>query len=430
MDRRMFLKATAGLGAGATLGTGLAACGSDSGGSGSLTMSQYGSSSRLDLLEQVFGLYTEANPDRSIGLDAASVDNYIDRLATQVSGGNAPDIMAIFHGNIATFARQDALLTLDDYLGAGLDVSEFTEGIVDLGRIDGSVNALSYGDNAHGVIYDVDRLESLGMQLPEPGYTWEDLLTFSADISRAVDGDFYGTEDRSTQLDQGFKVWLLQRGKYAFTADGQLGFERSDLEDWITYWEMLREEGAAPPSDITAEAGTFESSALIRGYAINHQTYANALNSMQALTESRLALTTLPIDPDGQGSGHFLRGSNWVSVFSETGDPDTAVDFLNFIFNDPGAVGVLGAEFGAPPNRALRDELEYNDAEQNFVDYINLIADELADEAISLDQEFPIGYPDVNTAFGAATESVMFGDSSIDEAVDEFFETAERALES
>lgn len=430
MERRNFLRASAGLGLGVLLGTGLSACGSRGGSSGaSLTMSQYGSASRLDLLEQVFEAYTGAHPDRTVRLDAASVDNYIDRLATQVSGGNAPDVMGIFHNAIAQFARQNALLELDEHIGQTLDTSEFTEGLVDLGRIGGSVSALSFGDNAHGVIYDVGLLESIGMNVPEPGYTWEDLLSFSADVSRAVDGDFYGTEDRSSQLDQGFKVWLLQRGKYAFTPDGELGFDSTDLTDWIEYWVMLREEGAAPPADVTAEAGgTFDSSALIRGYAANHQTYANAMSSMQALTDSPLALTTLPIDPSGTGSGHFLRGSNWVGVFSRTEEPEAAVEFLDYMFNDPQAVEILGAELGAPPNRALRDTLDYGPAEQQFIDYVNLIADELGDEAITLDQEFPAAWNDVNTAFGTATDDVRFGRADVSEAVDQFFTTAEQAL--
>jgi len=434
MDRRKFLTLSA-----LTVGgiAAVSACGSGSGGGGGesaggeLRVAQFGSAHRMGLFEQVFEAYTAKNPDWSLTLDAASNDAYLDKLATQVSGGNAPAVMGLFHSAVAQFARQNALVELDEYLGNGLDTSKFTEGLVDLGRVDGTVQGLSFGDNAHGSMYDVDLLESLGMQLPEPGYTWEEFLTFSADITRAVGGDFYGTEDRSSQLDQIFKVWLLQRGKYAFTETGDLGFDKSDLTDWLELWQMLRDEGAAPPADITAEAGgTFDSSALIRGYAANHQTYANALASMQALTESRLQLTTIPVNPAGSGSGHFVRGSNWVGLYARAENIDAAVDFLDFAFNDLDGAGILGAELGAPPNREVRDSLEYTEAEQNFIDYINLISDELGDTAIPLAQEFPPSWSDINTEFSTAVEDFRFGRTSVSESVDRFFERAESAIQA
>ncbi|CAM3466153.1 ABC transporter substrate-binding protein [Occultella aeris] len=434
MNRRNFLSLGAITVGGAAAGT-LAACGTGAGGStadgGELRVAQYGSAHRMELFEQLFTAYSQKNPDWSLALDAASNDAYLDKLATQVSGGNAPAVMGLFHNAVAQFARQNALVELDPYLGDALDTSTFTDGIVELGRIDGQVRGLSYGDNAHGVMYDVDRLESLGLTLPEPGYTWEDFLTFSADITRAVDEDFYGTEDRSSQLDQVFKVWLLQRGKYAYTESGELGFNQTDLTDWLELWQMLRDEGAAPPADITAEAGgTFDSSALIRGYAANHLTYANALASMQALTPATLRLTTNPIDPGGQGSGHFIRGSNWVGVYSRTEHADAAVDFLDFVLNDPDGVAILGAELGAPPNRELRAELEYSEPEQDFIDYIDLVTDEIGESAIPLAQEFPPSWSDVNTAFTAAVEDHRFGRSTVEESVDRFFATAESAIQA
>lgn len=427
MDRRNFLRFSAALTGVGVGGLTVAGCGNGAGGAGSgsgtIRVAQYGSAHRMSLFEELFAAYSERQPDAAFTLDAASNDAYIDRLATQVSGGNAPAVMGLFHMAVPQFARQNALVELDPYIGDTLDITSFTDGLVDLGRINGSVQALSYGDNLHGSMYDVDLLESLGKTLPEPGYTWEEYLSFSADITRAVDGDFYGTEDRSDQLDQIFKVWLLQRGKYAYEESGALGFDQTDLADWLELWQMLRDEGAAPPAEITAEAGgTFDSSALIRGYAANHQTYANALASMQALTESTLQLTTIPIDPEGSGSGHFIRGSNWVGLYSQADNPEVAANFLDYAFNDPEGAAILGAEMGAPPNRDVRDSLDYTDPEQNFIDYVDLVTDELADPAITLAQEFPDSWPDLDHAFTEAVDSHRFGRSSVSETVDAFFE--------
>lgn len=434
MDRRTFLRTGAlglsGLAAGGVLtGCGRGSSSGDDTASGSLRMAMYGSNSRLALLEEVFDAYEAREGGQSIAMDPSSVESYIDKLATQVSGGNAPDVMGIFHHAVPQFARQNAFAPLGEYLGDIFRTDGFDDGTVELGTVDGEVYGLSFGDNAHGMIFDTTYLQAAGLDLPEPGYTWEDLLQIGRDMSTAMGDGTYGIEDRSSQFDQGWKVFLLQRGKYTFTPDRELGFDAADLTAWLEYWQLLRDEGAAPPADVSAQAdGTFADSPLINGFAGTHLTYANAMSSMQALTENELGLTTLPVDPDGTGPGHFIRGSNWVGIYARSGDVEGAVRFLDFAFNDEEGAGILKGELGAPPNRDIRAGLDFEESEQKFIDYIDMVADEFSDPGIELDVEFPPGYSDVTQAFTTAAESVQFGQADIDEAVDRFFAEAENAL--
>src|SRR5665647_2762838 len=129
MDRRNFIRMSLLATGGAALGVSLFGCapGATTGGKASLRMAQFGSESRMKLLKQAFAAYTARNPERSITIDPASNEVYIDKLATQVSGGNAPDLMGLYHNVVPRFARQNALLNLDDHIGKGLDISAFQD---------------------------------------------------------------------------------------------------------------------------------------------------------------------------------------------------------------------------------------------------------------------------------------------------------------
>lgn len=427
INRRNFMQLT-GVAVGGSL---LASCGSrGAGGGASLRVSQFGATPRMEVFEDLFELYAEENPDVEFTLQSASNDNYPDQLATQVSGGDAPEIMGLFHYLVPVYGRQGALADLESYFGDILDVSNFEEGTVERGRIDGAITGLSYGDNVVGAIYDADLLESLGLSLPDPGYTWDDYLTVGADISRGADGDLFGCQDACTNMDL-FTVWIMQRGKYIFTESGDLGFDRSDMTEWIDMWQIFRDEEAAPPASITSEAsGNFEDSALIRGYTASHLTNSNVMSSTQALTDARLELTTMPVDSAGGTTGHYIRGTNWLGLYEGGENLDVAVDFLNFVFNDPEGAGRMGAELGAPPNRDIRDDLDYGESDSKFIDYINFVTDDFSEPSPSLDQEIPPGWNEIQDSFTLSVEDHSFGRTSASEAVDEFFSAAESAIQS
>ncbi|RYE59463.1 MAG: extracellular solute-binding protein, partial [Hyphomicrobiales bacterium] len=81
-------------------------------------------------------------------------DDYWTRLATQVSGGNAPDILQMDYRYIVEYASRNAIAPLDDYLGGTLNLADFDEDQVAGGRVGGKLYGVSLGANSASMIYN------------------------------------------------------------------------------------------------------------------------------------------------------------------------------------------------------------------------------------------------------------------------------------
>lgn len=423
LNRRSFLRTTATVGTGLVL-FGAAGCGAGTGGDdGGLRMSVFGSETRQAKLRAVFDLYTAKNPDVAVELEAIANDSYLQKITTQVTGGDAPDVMAIYHSAVADFARRGVYLDLE---GAKLNTADMDQNAISSGVIDGKRVAVPLGDNAWGLIYDQEVVEGLGFKVPEPGYSWDDFAKLSNDIARKKSG-YFGTSDVSGNM-SAFQIWARQAGKELYGDDGKVAFGKTEATSWFEFWDSMRADGGAPPVDQTAEeSGGFGNTMLVKGRCANYGIFVNVLNSFQALTKSRLSVTSLAMGDPSQ-SGAYIRASNWATVWSKTENPDLSVGLVDFMFNDPEGAAVLGAEFGAPPNLKIRETVTYDETAQIFIDYVNNIKDNFAQPLPSLAVEFPAGASDVNTAWTNASQLIGQKAKPITDAVDEFFAKAEAAV--
>jgi multiple sugar transport system substrate-binding protein len=136
VNRRQFL--LGGLAAAATT-MGLVGCApgsGDSGGGGGdassaeLAFTWWGNDVRNKNTTAAIDAYTAANPGVKIAPQPGEWSSYWDKLATQVAGNTAPDIIQMDMAYIAEYGNRQALLDL-----SGVDTSKFIEGTVDSGKI-------------------------------------------------------------------------------------------------------------------------------------------------------------------------------------------------------------------------------------------------------------------------------------------------------
>ncbi|WP_420112019.1 ABC transporter substrate-binding protein [Pseudactinotalea sp.] len=423
MSHNLTRRSLLSIGLGGAAAAALTACGNGGGSSGSgpapgaeptfgasIRMSQFGTTDRQARLAEAFALYS-AEYGGSVDVSAIDNSSYAEKLATEMAGGAAADIVGLFHHIVADYARQGQLVDLDAW-DTITDVSGLDQDATAGGVIDGQRSALPLGDNAIGAFYDRTRLSDLGFEPLEPGHTWDEFITFANDVSREAGGSYYGTMDASGDTNF-FEVFLRQRGKGLY-ADGGLGFAPADVEEWFGVWEDLRATGAAPPAGLTSEssAGGFGTAMLVTGQAATFFIFSNVFKAFSNLTSSELALTTTPM-PSASESGLYVRASNWIAAYTKGDGIDDAVNAIQFLLNDPGAVEVLGTEFGAPPNLELRAELSYDAADQAFVDYVDLVSAEYAQPIGNLAESFPQGSARMTEALRTMSETIAAGDLSV-----------------
>ncbi|QIN81553.1 extracellular solute-binding protein [Rubrobacter tropicus] len=153
----------------------LAGCAGSGAGGTQMRMTWWGSTVRHERTREALKLFEKNNSGVKITPEPiGDFDEYWNKLATQASGGNAPDVIQTDYRYLTEYAGRGVLMELDEYIPDEINLQNFDRGQIENGQIDGKTYALSFGDNAQIVAYDVARFEDAGMEprtTPGPGTT-------------------------------------------------------------------------------------------------------------------------------------------------------------------------------------------------------------------------------------------------------------------
>src|SRR5690606_27722419 len=181
---------------------------------------------------------------------------YWTKLATNVAGGNAPDIIQMDYRYIVEYATRNAIAPLDEFVGGALKLDDFDADQLEGGKVGGQLYGISLGANSVAMVVNEDAFESAGVELPGRMTTYDDLMAM---------GEAFSSKGEMKLLQDGsgaepiLENWLRQRGKALYTAEGAIAFEESDIVDWFTLWANLRAAGViVSPEDQALDIGPLE----------------------------------------------------------------------------------------------------------------------------------------------------------------------------
>lgn len=391
-----------------------------------LRMFWWGSKERADRTNQVNKLYEAAHQGVSINGETLGWPDYWPRLATQTAGRNAPDVIQMDYRYIVEYARRGALLPLDDYMPKVLKIEDFGGPAIDCGRVDGKLYGINLGQNSTAFVYDVETVKQLGVDEPAWDWSWAQWGEWSGQVAQKKQG-YWGMQDAGG-VEPSLDVWLRQRGKALYTADGKAGFDAKDMGDWFSFWDDLRKKGAVPPADVQAlDKAAPESSMLALGRAAAISTNSNQLVAHQALSKTKLAMTMQPSGGAGAKPGQYLKPSMLWSVSARTQQPEAAVGIVNYYVTDPEAGKALGVERGVPASKALREVVAptLDALNRAALDYISFVTDKVGD----LPPSPPKGAGEVNFLLKRVNEQIGFGQVSAADGAQQFVDEANSILE-
>lgn len=405
----------------------LTACGGDSGGSGDGTVelgfSWWGDASRAKSTQAAIKLFEKANPTIKVSTQYAEFGPYNQKLATQIAGGGAPDLMQIDWGNQSQYARSNTLLDLASGPGK-VDFSGLDPKFAGSGKDGDKQVAVPFGQTTQSFVVNETQLKSLGVDVPEPGWTWDDLAAFGKAVHDRSKGKLAGITDPGTTW-AAFQSWLAQRGKDLYTGDGKLGFTRGDLEGFWNFCTTLRKSGAATPANVTATLtnGPAEDP-LAKGTATAEWDYDSIFASHAAANKDKLVLVPLPTVAGK--TGMYAKPSMLLSVYAGSKHPEEAAKLLSFLINDPKAADALGTSRGLFPNLTVRKDQTARATGNDKVvsDY------EAANEAQlgPTPAAPPKGDGQLITLMQRIYGAVSFGQQSVSAGAEDFMAQAQQAL--
>jgi multiple sugar transport system substrate-binding protein len=392
-----------------------------------LRMLWWGSQERADRTNKAIEAYKAVKPDLAIAGEFAGWSDYWPRLATQVAGRNAPDLIQMDYRYIFEYARRGALAPLDEYIGKALKIDDFGKMNIDSGRVDGKLYGVNLGVNSSVMFFDAAAWEKAKATPPSAGQTWEEFAENATIFGKNKPKPGYFATADSSGLEPSYENWLRQNGKSLFTPDGGLGYDASDAAKWFTMWAKMREAGACVPADVQAlDQLNIETNPLTTGKSATAFAHSNQFVGYQALNKAKLSLTSYPKVSKDSPSGHYLKPSMLMSVANGSAGAEAAVEFINFLVSEPEGVDILGVERGVPASEAMRSQLgpKLNDVSQAMVKYIADITPDVGD----LPPAPPPGAGELAFVLTRTSQEVSFGKMTPEQGGERLVTEAEAVL--
>jgi multiple sugar transport system substrate-binding protein len=399
---------------------GTAGCGSNSssgsGGQVNLTFSWWGDASRAKVTQDAVALFEKKYPNIKVSTQYAPFGDYFTKLATQVAGGNAPDLLQIDRGYVNEYAQRGALADISKV--SGLELSKWDQSFANSGKIRGKLVAVPFAQNSQTIVVDKTILDTYKVALPSKDWTWDELATWAKQVHDASGGKVFGIADPGSTY-PAFESWLVQHGKHLYDESGKLGYSAQDVADFWNFCTQLRKSGAATSAELTATiTGTPADEPLPKGKAAAEWDYDSLYTLYVAATKDSLLMYPLP--QMGGNTGMMPKPAQMLSVFSGSKHPKEAVQLMNFLLNDQDAANALGASRGLQPNldiRATMQKSATNPAVQAVYAYEADNKSRLNPAAVTP----PKGDSQVLTLMQRMYQDVAFDRQSVTDAANSFF---------
>jgi multiple sugar transport system substrate-binding protein len=383
-------------------------------GGGKIRLAWWGNPTRNDMTDKAKKAFEKANDGVSITLEPGDWQGYWDKLATQVAGGDMPDVVQMDEQYLAEYASRGALLDLEK---AGLDVSNFEDSTVDIGRVEGAgLAAISAGVGVAAVHVNTQVFDDAGVDLPDDStWTWDDFRTVAEEVSKKSGDGIYGASQLATNP-AAYPVWLRQQGQ-ALWKDGGIGFDEKGASSFFEFMEDLGKSDGTPGADLSVEDGNQGPDQSLFGTGKMGMMIAWSTQSVQydELLDDKVKILRLP-SQTGKATDVQLwnKPSMYWAISSKTKDPDTAVKLVDFLVNSTEAGKIMQVERGVPGNTEVRDAISggLSDRDKKPVEYHEAIEDELGDAP----DPTPAGGTVYEDSLKRAGEDLMFGKIKVADA--------------
>jgi multiple sugar transport system substrate-binding protein len=362
---------------------------------------------------------------------------YNDQLMLDFGAGVGPDVFSISSEMIPEFVAADIIMPLDDLIAEWDEWGNFPPGMQDMPSMDGSVYAIMYNTDTRVLFYRMDIFEQAGIDLPFEPTSWEEIFAAAEQIKNNVpdvipmeveSGTIWG---EGTTMDGFFMLFRGANGVLLDPEDGNWIVESPAILDAFSFYErMFGEDYSDAEPFMEPEPWVFY---LQEGLANGDVGMAVVVNVVWGLyapdgpwgIENRdevLTWTPMPAREPGagvDGADFVSMGGGWGwAISSASQNVELAWEFLSFM-GSAESIAAYTVGVGGIPTRL--------DA---AVDDPHIAA--VTDQVMPYQSFRPLSvdYNRVSEQIQIATERIMLGEATAEEAMRLFAEAVENIVGS
>lgn len=148
-------------------------------------------------------------------------DSYSEKINTAVIANNLPDLMLVDGPNVSSYAQNEILVPLDDFVSEE-NKKDMLESCIKQGSFNDSLYAIALWESSVGIYYNEDMLAEAGITAPktrEEAWTWDELHEVAGQLKK--EGQFGITlNTNQSQITYYYSPLLEQLGSCLINSDG------------------------------------------------------------------------------------------------------------------------------------------------------------------------------------------------------------------
>ncbi|WP_269532894.1 ABC transporter substrate-binding protein [Chitinimonas sp. BJYL2] len=329
-----------------------------------LRFAWWGGAARHQATLKAIALFEERNPGVKVKAEYMGFTGYLERTTTQIAGRAEPDLMQINWAWMAMFSKRGTgFANLDDYAHL-IKLKQFDPADVDMGRVNGKLNALTASYTARVMLWNESAYKRLGLPLPK---TWDELFATGEAFRKLKGENAYPLDGELYDMILLSQAYVHQKygTPYIDPAQPRVAMSEAAALEWVRTYKRLIGEHVATPLPLRASLGGAEKPTeqqpdwVVGNWAGNY-TWDSLIGLRESTLDKdqKLVLGDFPTLPGAVTSGMFGRPTIMYAVSRHSKHPEMAVRLMDFLLTDPEAGRIMGKTRGIPAVASQRAVLE------------------------------------------------------------------------
>jgi multiple sugar transport system substrate-binding protein len=307
---------------------------------GTIQYQYWGDATRAKVTEAAYSLYDKAHPGVQVQGNVTDYNSYITRLTVQATGGTMPCVTQMQSTFLGTYADRGALRPLDDLIKSGaISVSGIPASALATGQDNGKQYMIPTGEFLRRITWNTTMAKKYGIPAPPYHPTFDQYRAWLVAAQAKLPKGVYAAQNEGEDLFTLYS-WVAGHGEKMFS-NGQLGFPKQTLADFLSFWTSLGKQGVAvPPDRIAEENGAISQYPMSVGTALSATADIPHIQIIgQTLTAGGHPSTLAWMDNpaiSASVSGN-VPGTNGLSISASCNNVSTTASFINYFANSPAA---------------------------------------------------------------------------------------------
>ena len=287
-----------------------------------------------------------------------SNDGYFEKMTTQLSSGNAADVIQLGTGWLPSLVESSPDMFID-FKEYDIELGNFESSFLEQnGNIGGKQYGLPTGIAGYCLIYNKTLADTIGIQMPDSkeASTWDALLELGKKVQE-YDSEAYLLNMESIGIfNCVMRPYIVQKTGTPMVVDNKLTFTEEDLAEFLTYLKALYDNKVLVPMEDVA-AFTNDNFYTDPKW-VSGDTYVAAIIASStaepvsaACPDSEFTIGYAPVLADAKDDGYYADCPQYYCVPEDSEHKEEAVLFLDWLLNSEEAAAILTTVRSVPPTK-------------------------------------------------------------------------------